>query len=204
MSQEMNQLPIRHSASSATASTLAGAAGGAIKGAAKGVLYAVGLVVGLPLLGAVIGGTLALGGGIATGALIGAGLGFVPAATVVAGGAIAAGLGWLGLNVSFLSVPLGIAAATFGALGLVKGGKEAHTRVQEQTANANVLDANLQAAAMDAQARVLQAQAYHQPQRTRHAAPAAFHEASPHVQASNDNEHHGTVAHAPERHVGHA
>lgn len=194
MSQEMNQLPIRHSASSATASTMGGAAGGAIKGAAKGALYTFGLLIGLPVLGAVVGGFMALGGSALAGIALGALIGLVPAAGI----AVTAGIAYA------LSTPLTIGAAIFGALGLVKGGHEAHTRVQEQTANANVLDANLQAAAMDAQARVMQAQAYHQPQRTRHVAPAAFHEASPHVQASNDNEHHGTVAHAPERHVGHA
>lgn len=200
MSQEMNQLPIRHTAASSAVSTVAGAAGGAIRGAAKGALYTFGLVAGLPALGAVIGGVMALGGGVFTGIALGALIGFAPAITIAVGGLLTAGAVWT------LATPLAVGATIFGALGLAKGAGKAHEAVQQQSANANVLDAQLQAAAMDAQARMAQAQAqsYAPQPRVRHVVPETMHAASPHIQASNDNEHHGTVAQAPERQVGHA
>lgn len=180
MSQEMNQLPIRHSASSATAETAGGAAAGAAKGLVKWGLI---LGLGVPLaIGAVLGGIVALAGG-----------GVAAALTV---GLITAAFGFIATPSAFT-----LGSILGGTVGAFKGGKEAHTRVQHQMANANVLDAQLQAAAMDAQARMMQAQAA-APQRPRYSAPEQFNQASPTIMASNDNQVHGTVAQAPERQVG--
>ena len=196
MSQEMNQaMPVRRSGAStaigAGANAVGGGAWGAIKGLALG-FFAAPLTFGV--VGLAIGAAL---GGVA--AIFTASLATVASAALITG----ALFGTIGLAWSVVGASLG--ATLGGIMGGVKGAERSVERAREQTAAANELDAQLQAAAMDAQARMATAQAkmiQHNPRAyapPHHEVAPQFNQASPTIQASNDNQVHGTVAQAPER-----
>lgn len=203
MAQELNELPVRHGFASRTTQTVGESAG-------KGLKYGL-VALGIMLIG------VPLGVGVLAGVATAAELGTLAAVGIGAASTLATGLfTWtVGGGLS------AFAAVTSGLFGAAKGMGRGNQRALEQTAAANVMDAQLQMAGLeaqtrmaDAQARIVEAQARmqhghgnmgHHHARAQNRAPAHEHAAqlqadltgpvpSASIQASNDNEVHGTVA----------
>lgn len=200
MSQEQEQpLPIRRSGFSTAAGATGGAAAGGALGVAGGFFagaFGAPLAAGIAAAAITGGAVLVIGLPLALifgGSLVGVG------SAALAGASIFGGLGALA---GILGMPLGASLGAWigGIVGGVKGAGYSLDKSREQTVAANQLDAQLNAAAMDAQARMMQAQAtmVAAQAKPRHHVTPQCHRAASTIQCSKDNQLLGRVAYAPE------